>query len=300
MHHVDDFRVYVENVHIGHSMSGMKQHFTLKVGELERPGVAVSFLGRKKVRTHDAIITVPDPKHAEKIIAWLGLSGGRSSPVPGKKLVLTEESIVPLEGDELALYRTFAGSAIYLALARADLKYAAKELARRVSKPRKCDMVYLIVVGQYPLGTKDYASRTLLESGGKSDVMSIDGLSDSDWQGCAETGKSTSGNVLMLDSMVIDSSSQTQPGLPALSSGESEFRSSGKCALDLVFVKYICDELKMKTSVPRLWADSSAGRAAANRLGPGRMRHLDTSALYIQELVKRKQLIEQDARRQEW
>ena len=48
------------------------------------------------------------------------------------------------------------------------------------------------------------------------------GYSDSDWAGCRQTGKSTSGGVIMLGSHMVKSWSTTQANV-ALSSGEAEF-----------------------------------------------------------------------------
>ena len=42
---------------------------------------------------------------------------------------------------------------------------------------------------------------------------------------------------------------------------------------------------------PRIWCGSSAALQAARKMGVGRMRHIGVSHLYIQELVKTKQVI---------
>ena len=84
--------------------------------------------------------------------------------------------------------------------------------------------------------------------------------------------------------MVVLASSNTQPGR--------------KLALEARAVKYLCDEFGMNVTVPKLWTDSSAAKAAGNRLGHGRkLKHVDVTGLYAQELIKAKQVAFREARR---
>ena len=47
----------------------------------------------------------------------------------------------------------------------------------------------------------------------------------------------------------------------------------------------------MKLDTPRIWCDSSAAIQAGKKIGVGKMRHIAVGHLYIQELVKAKQVI---------
>ena len=58
----------------------------VKVGEIEKPGSEMKYLNRRKVRSEDSMVTIPDPGLIDDIIRLLGLETGRTSPVPGKKL----------------------------------------------------------------------------------------------------------------------------------------------------------------------------------------------------------------------
>ena len=96
-------------------------------------------MGRTKIRTEDAIYTLPDSKHADNIIRLLGLEKAKPSSVPGKKLVLTETSIVEVDEESASTFRSAVGSGIFLSLDRRDIRYAVKELAKRLQKPRHAD-----------------------------------------------------------------------------------------------------------------------------------------------------------------
>ena len=71
-----------------------KRGCKLKMGELEWPGEASTstseFLGRKKILVENAAVTLPNEKHATDILRMLGLKNAKPSPVPGKKLNLSD------------------------------------------------------------------------------------------------------------------------------------------------------------------------------------------------------------------
>ena len=76
----------------------------------------------------------------------------------------------------------------------------------------------------------------------------------------------------------------------ALSSGESEFYAAGTAAAYLLFMVYLVREMKMKAQ-GYLYSDSSAARGIMGRIGPGRLRHLQTRFLWLQERLRQKEFI---------
>jgi hypothetical protein len=107
---------------------------------------------------------------------------------------------------------------------------------------------------------------------------------DTDWAGCARTRKSTSGGCVMLGGHMVKSWSSTQPGV-TLSSGEAELcgviRGSG---MGLGFQSLMAD---LGHDLPlRVWTDSSAAIGICTRQGLGKMRHIDTHLLWIQQAVR--------------
>ena len=64
----------------------MPKHCEVQAGELEFKGMAVEYLGRTKVRSKDAIITIPDEKHVKAVIAAAGISAKDRNEVPSKQL----------------------------------------------------------------------------------------------------------------------------------------------------------------------------------------------------------------------
>ena len=112
----------------------------------------------------------------------------------------------------------------------------------------------------------------------------VDVYSDTDWAGCPKTRKSTSGGCVMLGSHLIKSWSSTQSSV-SLSSGEAEFYGVVKAAgMGLGYSSLLAD---VGIRVPlRVWTDSTATIGICGRQGLGKLRHIDTQCLWIQQRVR--------------
>jgi hypothetical protein len=115
-------------------------------------------------------------------------------------------------------------------------------------------------------------------------ARSIEVYTDTDWAGCPRTRKSTSGGCVFLGSHTIKSWSSTQTNV-ALSSGEAEFngvvRGSGIGLGYQSLLRDLGHELPV-----RVWTDSSAALGICSRQGLGKLRHLDTHTLWVQQAVR--------------
>ena len=139
LHHIDDIRAAGPEKALAQLFEKeLPRPCEVQAGELEREGTAVEYLGRTKIRTKDAIITVPDERHYKAVISAAGISAKDRSEVPSRQLNLLETE--PLDEAQCKKYRSAVGSAIYLSLDRREIQFAVKEAARRMSNPRKCDM----------------------------------------------------------------------------------------------------------------------------------------------------------------
>ena len=112
----------------------------------------------------------------------------------------------------------------------------------------------------------------------------VDTYSDTDWAGCAKTRKSTSGGCLLLGRHLLKSWSSTQASV-SLSSGEAEFYGVVMAAgITLGFQALLRD---VGHALPvRVWTDSSATLGICGRQGLGKLRHLDTHYLWVQQKVR--------------
>ena len=126
-----------------------------------------------------------------------------------------ETELGPREASE---YRAAAARLNYLALDRPDILFASKECSRRMSAPRNGDWTAIKRVVRYLLGKPRMVWKFKWQEGPKF----VSAFSDSNWAGCHDTRKSTSGACIMNGSHLIKAYSRTQSNI-ALSSGEADF-----------------------------------------------------------------------------
>ena len=109
------------------------------------------------------------------------------------------------------------------------------------------------------------------------------GYTDSDWAGCPKTRRSTSGGGIMRGSHLLTHWSRCQSCV-ALSSGEAELNAMLKAACEGLSLQYLLGELG-EDMMLHLRGDSSASHGTLQRLGSGRIKHLQTRQLWLQEKV---------------
>ena len=111
---------------------------------------------------------------------------------------------------------------------------------------------------------------------------------DSDWAGCVETAKSTSGGIVMIGKHSIKSYSRQQRTV-ALSSAEAELHAMVAASAETLGVIGLMHDLGMPMQ-GEVYADSSAAIGIAQRSGKGKLRHLRVQALWVQEVRCTKRL----------
>ena len=107
---------------------------------------------------------------------------------------------------------------------------------------------------------------------------------DTDFAGCRVTRRSTSGGVALYGSHCVRHWSSTQTTI-ALSSGEAELGGLCKGASHGIGLRSICTDLGLDRQI-HLYADATAAIGMSRRLGVGKVRHLDTSLLWLQHKVR--------------
>ena len=224
-----------------------------------------------------------DPRHAEIIVKGLGLQEAKSVTTPSCKLKNTEldayMALPPLGAQEATQYRSLTMRAAYLAQDRADLGEAVKALSRHMKEPNARDLQDLKKLGRYLKGRP----RAFYQFRPQRHQGTITVYVDTDHAGCLVTRKSTTGMNATLGNHTVRTGSNMQTTI-ALSSGESEYYGLVKgCAAGLGLQSLLRDwGLDWKVVVK---SDSSAARAMASRRGLGKLRHVQTRYLWIQQML---------------
>ena len=120
------------------------------------------------------------------------------------------------------------------------------------------------------------------------EVGAIDVYSDTDWGGCPKTRKSTSGGCVFVGRHAIKHWSSTQPSV-SLSSDEAEFYGLVRASGQALGYQALLRDLGIDLPI-RVWTDSSAAIGICSRQGLGKLRHLDTHMLWVQQAVRSRRL----------
>ena len=186
-----------------------------------------------------------------------------------------------LDEKQATKFRSAAARCNYLSTDRPDIMYAVKEVCREMSKPTRGAWKKLKRIGRYLVGKP----RTVLRYDWQGREDEMDGFTDSDWAGCRRTGKSTSGGAIMIGGHFIKGWSRTQNHV-TMSSAEAERIALVKCTSECMGIQSMFRDwgCNMKCN---LYADSSAALAIAKRKGAGKLRNINVSALWIQDVQDR-------------
>ena len=265
--------------------SELKQRYEITVAPRLGPGPQDakegSILNRIIRWTGDGLELEADPRQAERLMEECGLTGANSVATPGVKPT-TEQVMkdVELEPKLATPFRGAAARALYLSADRMDCQYVAKEVCRLMSKPTELGWAALKRLTRFLCGLPRMVYTYPWQT-----ATHVEVYSDTDWSGCARTRKSTAGGVIMLGSHVIKTWSSTL-GSVSLSSGEAEFYGVVKAAGMGLGYKSLLEDLGVSPPL-RVWTDSSAAIGVCTRQGLGRLRHLDTHTLWVQQAVRR-------------
>jgi hypothetical protein len=142
---------------------------------------------------------------------------------------------------------------------------------------------------RYLQGTKDYMLMYRW-----TDNLEVIGYSDSDFAGCIDSRKSTSGYIFLMASGAVSWRSAKQT-LTTTSTMEAEFVSCFEATSHGVWLKSFISGLRIMDSISRplrIYCDNSAAVfMAKNNKSGSRSKHIDIKYLAIRERIKEKKVV---------
>jgi len=230
--------------------------------------------------TSEGIEYEADPRQVEKLVQECGLVGCKAMATPGVRTGFQElEADEPLEPRLHTAFRSAAARGNYLSADRIDCQFGCKEICRWMSSPSQTSWKALKRLARYLVGRP-----RLVYLYRRQEVDHVDVYTDTDWAGCPKTRKSTSGGCVVLGRSAVKHWSSTQSNI-ALSSGEAEFNGVVRAAGQGLGYQALLRDLGVHLPL-RVWTDSSAAIGIASRQGLGKLRHLDTATLWVQQAVR--------------
>ena len=123
-------------------------------------------------------------------------AGSQATVAPGAKASKSrheESDEEKLDEAESTVYRAIAARANYLSLDRPDIQFSAKEACRRMASPCRADWARLKHIARYLAGRP----RIVYKYDFQEAEQNLCVYSDTDFAGCLETRKSTSGGLIL-------------------------------------------------------------------------------------------------------
>ncbi|KAK2980779.1 hypothetical protein RJ640_009564 [Escallonia rubra] len=247
--------------------------------EMSDLGLLHHFLGMEIVQDEHGVF-ISQKKYALSVLKKFGMHACNPVAIP---LVLSEKLKKEDGGRKVdaTLYRSLVGNLMYLTATRPDLMFAASLLSRFMQSPSHFHLGGAKRVLKYIKGTFDYGIKY-----SKNSELRLFGFCDSDWGGCVDDTKSTSGYCFSLGSGIFSWTSKKQQTV-AQSTAEAEYVSAALATSQAIWLRRILDDVGEKQeSATELYCDNkSAIKMAKNPVYHSRTRHIALKHHFIREAI---------------
>lgn len=183
-------------------------------------------------------------------------------------------------------FRAISARSNYLAQDRADASYSSKELCREFSQPNGQSLIKLKRLGRYYAGKPRLVYKYNFAT---EPTKYVEVYCDTDFAGCTVTRRSTSGGCALVNGALVKHWSKTQSTI-ALSSGEAELSGIGSGMAQALGIQALAADMGWALQ-PRVHSDATAAIGISKRRGLGKIRHLHTCDLWIQEQTKTERVL---------
>ena len=187
-----------------------------------------------------------------------------------------------LDADQATTYRGMSARGNYLAQDRVDISFCTKELCREFAAPANSSLQRLKRLARFLVGAPRLVYKYDWAHDCPDNELTV--IVDTDFAGCRVSRRSTNGGVIMRGNHCLRHWSSTQTTV-ALSSGEAELGGLCKGAANGIGMRSVAKDLGVAFKIKML-SDATAALGMCRRLGVGKVRHLDTSLLWIQAKVR--------------
>jgi hypothetical protein len=242
------------------------------------------FLGIQVTRSPQGI-HLCQTKYINDLLNKTNMSGAKpaNSPCPsGSKLSRHNGSPIP----DPTTYRQIVGALQYCTLTRPDIAYSVNQLCQHLHAPCSTHWTAAKRVLHYLQGSSDHG---LFYT--KSNLQ-LNAFCDSDWAGCPDDRRSTTGFAVFLGDCLVSWSAKKQ-AVVSRSNTEAEYRSLSTTTVELFWLRMLFKELCISLTVaPVLWCDNiSALALASNPVFHARTKHIEVDYHFIREKVFNRDII---------
>ena len=232
-------------------------------------------------------MTICQASYLQDVLVRFGMEDCKpvSTPMEAGKVFTSlsddEETI------DIKKYQAAIGSLNYAAVAtRPDISTAVGKLSQFMRNPGSDHWSGVKRILRYIKGTMNYGLTFTA-----SDDFTLHGYSDSDWAGCTESRKSTSGYAFFIGSCIVSWASKKQ-SIVALSSTEAEYVALCSAAQETVWLRNLLADIGFQQNAPTCVKEDNQGAMclAKNPKDHNRTKHIDIKFHYTRQLITSKEL----------
>ena len=285
--YVDDILLASNNLNmLIETKQMLAQHF-----EMKDLGNASFVLGIEIHRDRSlGVLGLSQRSYIEKILKRFNMSTCSQVSAPIQKGEIFSKAQCPQNDEEREKmkdvpYASVVGSLMYAQVCtRPDIAYAIGVLGRYLSDPGQRHWTAAKRVMRYLQGTKDHML-TYRRSG---DLI-VTGYSDSDFAGCPDDHKSTSGYIFMMAGGAVSWKSNKQ-SITATSTMEAEYVACYEATREAVWLRNLIIGFPIIESISRpltIYCDNTAAVIfSQNNKSSARTKHFDVKYQFVREKIR--------------
>jgi len=188
-----------------------------------------------------------------------------------------------------SLYRSLIGSLLYLTASRPDILFAVSLLSRFMHSPRETHFTAAKRVLRYIKGTSTFGIFFPAFAG---ESLKLVGYSDSDWGGCIEDSRSTSGYLFSLGTSFFSWSSKKQE-TTVQSTAEAEYIVAASAINQAIWLRKMLKDLGCEqTEATKIMCDNiSTVSISKNPVFHGRTKHIKIKFHFIREVQQSNEVL---------
>ncbi|SCN96432.1 uncharacterized protein FFFS_02244 [Fusarium fujikuroi] len=253
--------------------------------QMKDEGLCEWYLGMHVLQDENGV-TIHQEKYINQMLRRFDLDNIKSKSTPlTAGLSLTKNSVSESNEDLITDYQQKVGSLVYLAgQSRPDICFAANYCARYMSNPSRDHHEALNEIFAYLKRTAKTGFRYRKGDGS----LNLVGFADSDFGGCLDSRRSTTGWIFLLGNAPISWSSQRQKTV-ALSTTDAEYVAASEAAKEAIWIRGFVNNLQLLPNLEAvtLYVDNEGARKLSrNPEFHNRTKYIDIRHHFIRERVE--------------